>query len=157
MDVESRPKMDSTDPPPLSTMDPRPIASPSNIGYPPARPGSGFALQLGPESQIADHPGSMVDVPRSMTQTMASVAPTGPIDVRNVKASCQFGLREYLTLQRERQRFDARTPAFDLERRISAQASAVLNDLRTLQSEVRSLAKAAEKHRWRRWLFGGVM
>ncbi|KND91575.1 putative methyltransferase-like protein C27D7.08c [Tolypocladium ophioglossoides CBS 100239] len=145
-------------PPSLSAVDPRPIASPSSMGpYPAAPPGSGITLQLGPESQIPDHPSSMVDVPRPMAQTMTPVAPTGPIDIRNVKASCQFGLREYLSLQRKRQRFDASTSTFDLESRLRAQANVVLGDLRTLQSEIRSLAKAAESHRWRRWLFGGVI
>lgn len=120
----------SMEPPPLSTMDPRP-ASPSNAGpYPP-----GIALQLGPEPRM--------DVPR-------------PVDIRNVKASCQFGLREYLELQRRRQH-SAGASTSGLEPRIMAQANVVLGDLRTLQSEIRGLAKAAENHRWRRWLFGGVM
>ncbi|PNY27442.1 Uncharacterized protein TCAP_02632 [Tolypocladium capitatum] len=133
-------------------MDPRLIASPP--------PGPGIALQLRPESQIPDHPGSMVDVPRPMAPTMTPIvpmAPTGPIDIRNVKTSCQFGLREYLSLQRKRQRFDASTSTVDLESRIGAQANVVLGDLRTLQSEIRRLAKAAEDHRWRRWLFGGAI
>lgn len=140
-------------------MDPQPIYSPSNP-YPQGPVGAqstqGIALHLGPESQIPDHPGSMVDVSRP-PQTLTPLAPAVPGDLRSLRTNCQFGLREYLSLQRKRQRYDASTSTIDLESRIRSQASVVLGELRTLQSEVRNLAKAAENHRWRKWFVGGAM
>lgn len=131
------------------------------IGDPSAAPGAdpGIALHLGPESQIPDHPGSVLNTPNvpRPTQVLSPQAISAPADLRALKTTCQFGLREYLSLQRKRQRFDASTSTIDLESRIRAQAGVVLGDLRTLQSEVRGLVKAAENHRWRRWVIGGVM
>jgi hypothetical protein len=137
---------------------------------------SNFGLRLGPESQIPDHPGSMVDIPRPPTQTFsptlhqpqlmaqtstmatatATATATG-MDIRSVRASCSYGLRKYMTLQRKRQRFDGSTTSMDLEAQIRGQASRLLGDLATLQAQVRSMAKASENHRWRRWLVGGLM
>ncbi|KAJ6443182.1 Histone acetyltransferase ESA1 [Purpureocillium lavendulum] len=159
-------------PPPPNTYD----APPAPIPGPP--PGSGIALQLGPESQIPDHPGSIVGVPQLPPQppyppllpqqqqqpvAMASPLPLPAqqqqqdqqqLDVRGVKASCQFGLRELLGMQRSQRESGG---AAGLEPRIRVQAGLVLGDLRMLQDEVRALVKAAENHRWRRWIFGGVI
>lgn len=81
----------------------------------------------------------------------------GSVDVRNVRASCLFGLREYMTLQRKRQRLEGGAPAPELDSRIRAQANLVAGDLRTLQAQVRGMVRAAEDRRWRQWLLGGIV
>lgn len=113
----------------------------------------GIALHLGPESQIPDHPGSEIGVP----QLQQAITPLAPLDIRTLRTSCQFGLREYVSLMRKRQRYDASTATVDLESRIRAHSGVVLGDLRLLQDEVRGLVKAGENHRWRKWVIGGAM
>ncbi|PHH89874.1 hypothetical protein CDD83_5047 [Cordyceps sp. RAO-2017] len=81
----------------------------------------------------------------------------GHVDIRNVRASCLFGFREYVTLRRKRQRLDGSAAALEVESRLRAQANLVVGDIRTLQFEVRGLAKAAENQRWRRWLLGTII
>lgn len=128
--------------------------------YPPLgepAPVPGIALQLGPESQIPDHPGSLINIPRPPAETFSPLAVSAPRDLRALRTSCQFNLGEYLSLQRKRQRLGASTSTLDLESRIRSQAGIVLGDLRMLQDEVRGLVKAAENHRWRKWLIGGAV
>ncbi|UNI20484.1 hypothetical protein JDV02_006565 [Purpureocillium takamizusanense] len=138
----------------------------------PIPPGAGIALHLGPESQIPDHPGSMVGVPQVQPpqayyppppavapppQAVTAAAAAGPgqdLDMRDLKTSCQVGLRELSGMQRLRRESGG---AAGVESRIRAQAGLVLGDLRALQDEVRGLVKAAEDHRWRRWIFGGLI
>lgn len=160
---------------PMMTMEPRPM-SPSNPhphphSYPagPPRPGSApqIGLHLGPESQIPDHPGSYMDVPRpsngygqrpsnsygQMTSTVSA-----PTDVKQLKSQCQFNLREYQTLLRKRQRPDsASTTAMDLESRLRSQQVLLLSNLKMLRDEVKTMVKDAENHRWRKWLLGGAV
>jgi hypothetical protein len=78
-------------------------------------------------------------------------------ELRALRTNCQFNLREYISLQRQRRSGDASISAYELETRIRNQTTFVLNDLRILQGEVRSIAKEAENHRWRRWIIGGAM
>jgi hypothetical protein len=147
-------------PPHLASVPPQPIPSPSNPYPIPSltanavpHPASGIALHLGPDQQIPDHPGSVVDVPRP-TQTQA-LSPAKQL--RSVRTNCQFGLREYLTLVRKRKRYDASVSTLDLESRIRAQSDNLVGDLRQLHSELRGVVRAAEDHRWRRWIVGGAI
>ncbi|KAJ2974797.1 hypothetical protein NQ176_g5865 [Zarea fungicola] len=142
-------------------------------------PPEGIALRLGPENRIPDHPGSAVGYSGPLDsrplpfqqqqqqpqqqQQMFAPPPSGPHmqqyetpDIRTLRQSCQYNLREYLALQRKRQRFDASMSNVDLESRLHSQAGMVLSDLMNLRSEVRNLAKAAQNHRWRKWLVGGI-
>ncbi|KFA78835.1 hypothetical protein S40288_05474 [Stachybotrys chartarum IBT 40288] len=158
-----------TNPPP--PMDPYPSAPvPGTVppGYPAApdayygpmpAASPGIALHLRPEQQIPDHPGSVVGVAPPRPPRTLSPRPLVPTarDVEALKTNCQFALREYVSLVRSRQRVDASTAALDLEARIRAQAGLVSAELRTLQAEVRDLAKMAENHRWRKWLLGGAI
>ena len=123
-------------------------------------------------SQIPDHPSSMMDVPRASNNygasspgpaaTSSMMAPPQEIsqkrDVPTLKSHCQYGLREYMSLQRKRQRIDAAsTSTLDLENRLRTQQGIVISDLMFLHTEVRNIIKAAENHRWRRWIVGGAM
>jgi hypothetical protein len=83
------------------------------------------------------------------------MAPPQPPDVHNVKASAQYHLREFL-ITRGRLQSDS-SASRELESRLRNQAGMMLSDLSTLQAEVRSLAKAAESGRWKRFLLGGAM
>jgi hypothetical protein len=122
-------------------------------------PDSGIGLHLGPEAQIPDHPGSMVNIPRPPTQTFTPLVttPAAPRDIRNMRANCLFGLREFITLQNKRTRFDASSTTVDIDTQLRTQANVVIADLRLLQAEIRALAKKAEDHRWRRWIVGGAL
>lgn len=153
----------------MRTIDPRPISSSSNVPYLPPPPlgpqsyhqpgfGQGLALQLGPESQLPDHPGSTMSIPTVPGHTLTPMAPPVAVDVRNIKASAQFHLREYLSVKRKiRQDGDGSTAVYELESRLRAQAGMVLGDLGTLQAEVRALAKSAQGSRWSRILVGGTI
>lgn len=152
---------------------------PTDGGHGGGLPPEGIALHLGPENRIPDHPGSAVGYsgpphsrplplqqqpqPPPQQQTFAP-PPSGPYmqqyetpDIRALKQSCQYNLREYLALQRKRQRFDASMSTVDLESRLHSQTGMVLSDLLNLRSEVRNIAKAAQNHRWRKWLVGGIL
>ncbi|KAH7163506.1 hypothetical protein B0J13DRAFT_431525 [Dactylonectria estremocensis] len=94
---------------------------------------------------------------RPSTQMATTFAPTSLRELQALKTNCQFGLREYLSLQRRRQTGDSAMSPYELDTRIRAQAGTLLSDLRVLQSEVRDMAKKAESHRWRRWIIGGAI
>ncbi|KAG8427958.1 hypothetical protein J3459_006140 [Metarhizium acridum] len=136
----------SSSQPPMRPIDPQPMPSPSNAPYfppPPPGPGQGLGLQLGPDSQIPDHPGSTTPAPV-------------PLDICNVKASARFHLREFLRARSQLQQGGG-AARFELESRLRSQVGMALGDLSTLQAEVRALAQAAENHRWRRFLLGGAI
>ncbi|KAK1831855.1 hypothetical protein QBC39DRAFT_350317 [Podospora conica] len=44
-----------------------------------------------------------------------------------------------------------------MDERLRIQAATALGDLRTLRQEVGEMVRAAEKHRWRRFIVGGVI
>lgn len=89
--------------------------------------------------------------------TITSTAmPTAP-DVRHVRASAQFNLREYLSLRGKAGRPSGSNANLELEGRLRHQAGVVLGDLNALEVEIRTLAKVAQNHRWRRWLVGGIL
>ena len=126
---------------------------PPNQPFPEAQPGDGLALHVGPESQIADHPASMNAVP-----TLATTA-TPNDNIRNINVNCRYGLREYLSLRKKLTLPEGpgSTSNLELENRLRHQSGILMGDLNILQAEVRALAKAAQNHRWRRWLVGGLV
>ncbi|XWW98855.1 hypothetical protein V2A60_006858 [Cordyceps javanica] len=170
----------------LTEMDPMPIWSPAPSDHgarrsrSPLVPSSGFAdnpsegmaLRLGPEGQIPDHPGSVAafgppmsqPMPPPPPQQMFAPPPTGPMpmapaymqgqdkrDIRTLRQSCQQNFREYLALQQQYRQFGG-----NVSDRLRSQTDLVLSDLLSLQLEVRDLARAAQNHRWRKWLMGGI-
>ena len=124
---------------------------------PPSGPSPGLAVRPGPETQLQERPASRLDVQQKANLETDIVTATDSRDLKSLKTNCQFALREYLSLQRRRGRYDASTATIDLESRIRAQGEVLLGQLKILQGEVRSLAKQAENHRWRRWIIGGAM
>lgn len=144
----------------LAAMDPRPITPSAQYLVSASVPN--IALNIGPERQIPDHPGSMIDIPRPSNNYGASpnamMVPQQIRDVPSLKSHCQYGLREYMSLLRKRQRIDASsTSTLELESQLKSQQGYVLYDLRSLQQEVRQVVKEAENHRWRNWFIGGAM
>jgi hypothetical protein len=100
------------------------------------------------------------NMPEHIARPAPALSPlvtSAPHDIRSIRRGCQFSLREYLTLLNKRQRIDASMAGMDLEDRIRVQASLLAGDLRTLREELGVIITAAEKHRWRTWLFGGVL
>lgn len=132
-----------------------------------------IALRLGPESQIPDHPGSTVDLPRpsnnygqgQVVGGTAAGAPLtstpGPADAAQLRAQTQLALREYRDLLLRRRRAGRASAGAEsprsLEARLRGQRTAVLGNLHELQYEVHDMIKDAESHRWRRWLMGGAV
>ncbi|KAI8956543.1 hypothetical protein F5Y11DRAFT_165596 [Daldinia sp. FL1419] len=73
-------------------------------------------------------------------------------DLKSIRTAVEFSLGEYIAQHKKRRYGDAAS-----ERRLQAQQSIIMSDLQSLRSEVSDLAKAAEAHRWRRWLLGGLI
>lgn len=79
-----------------------------------------------------------------------------PQGVGAARSAVEAGLRELRALQLERRRGGPNADARGDER-LRAQAADVLDDLRALREEVAYVVRGAESHRWRRWLFGGIL
>ncbi|KAI8666230.1 hypothetical protein NCS57_00847300 [Fusarium keratoplasticum] len=93
----------------------------------------------------------------SQQQMVPAIAPTSLRELQALKTTCQFSLREYVSLQRQRRSGDSAMSAYELDTRIRNHTNVMLSDLRILQSEVRGIGKEAENHRWRRWIIGGAI
>lgn len=124
---------------------------------PPSGPSPSLPARPGPETQLQDRPASRLDVKQKPIPQTEVATYTDSGDLKSLKTNCQFALREYLSLQRQRGRYDASSSSAELESRIRAQGEVLLGQMKILQGEVRSLAKQAENHRWRRWIIGGAM
>ncbi|KOS23310.1 hypothetical protein ESCO_003662 [Escovopsis weberi] len=77
------------------------------------------------------------------------------LDIRSARTSSRNQLEEVLRLTMQRSRH--RSGREDIDWQIRSATGIYLTQLRILQSEVRKIAKAAQHHRWRRWLIGGFM
>ncbi|KAK1984673.1 hypothetical protein LZ30DRAFT_585624, partial [Colletotrichum cereale] len=125
----------------------------SNVNVqPPVERMAGPAAYPTPQSQQA----STVEVPRLAAAAALNPLATTSQDLKSVKTSTQFALREYLSLQRKRGRLDG-AASLDLEDQIRSQGRIVLGDLKFLRKEVGVLIKDGENHRWRNWLIGGAV
>ncbi|GKT85867.1 hypothetical protein Ct61P_03717 [Colletotrichum tofieldiae] len=111
---------------------------------------AGPAAYPTPHSQQA----SVVEAPRPAAALNPLATTTQ--DLKSVKTSTQFALREYLSLQRKRSRLDGAT-SLELENQIRTQGRILLGDLKFLRKEVGALIKDGENHRWRNWLIGGAV
>lgn len=87
------------------------------------------------------------------TTTALPLATSSKPNLKHSQTTTERALREYMSLQRSRYRKNE----VGIEERLRTQASTVLGDLRTLRQEVGDMVKAAESHRWRRWIVGGAI
>lgn len=78
-----------------------------------------------------------------------------PQDIGAARSRVEAGLSELRSLQLERRRGGPNDIHGD--ERLRAQAADVLDDLRALGFEVAYVVRVAKVHRWRRWLFGGLL
>ncbi|WYZ44881.1 hypothetical protein EsH8_VIII_000197 [Colletotrichum jinshuiense] len=131
---------------------PPPGPIPAVAARPPAEHMAGPAAYPTPHSQQA----SMTEVPRPAAALNPLVTSTSNQDLKSVKTSTQFALREYLSLQKKRGRLEGAT-SFELEDQVRAQGRVLLGDLKTLRKEVAVMIKDGENHRWRNWLIGGAV
>lgn len=76
-----------------------------------------------------------------------------PANIKAARSSVEYGLGQLWSLQQRRYQ----PGEVGVEERLRIQAASVLGDLRALRGEVSDLIRAAESHRWRKWLFGGVV
>jgi hypothetical protein len=155
-------------------MDFPPVHTESFPGPPGPEPGP-IMEQMGPSPSFAPAPGSFPPPPPPevssfpppplQSQPQVSFPPPPepgleqPLatshhdgDIRTIKSACESSLREYYTLQ-TRGRYD--DPAG--EDRLRIQRGVALGDLRALREEMAVVIKEAESHRWRRWVFGGIV
>jgi hypothetical protein len=75
-----------------------------------------------------------------------------PANIKTARLSVEHGLKELISFQQRRFQIDA--VAF-LDQ-FQSQSANVLGDLNALRGEVSDIIKAAERHRWRKWLLGGL-
>ncbi|KAK7748672.1 hypothetical protein SLS53_000693 [Cytospora paraplurivora] len=75
-----------------------------------------------------------------------------PANIKAARTSVEYGLGQLRDLQQRRYRSNE----VGVEERLRIQAASVLGDLRALRGEVLDVVGAAERHRWRKWLLGGV-
>ncbi|KAK2774053.1 hypothetical protein CKAH01_13276 [Colletotrichum kahawae] len=97
--------------------------------------------------------GTMAELPRPAAALQPITTTTQ--DIRSLKTSTQFAMREYLSLMRKRRPDGSST--MELEDQIRAQGRILVGDLKTLRKEVGVLIKEGENHRWRNWLIGGAV
>lgn len=76
-----------------------------------------------------------------------------PANIKAARTSVEYGLAQLRSLQQRRYR----PGEVGGEERLRIQAASVLGDLKSLRGELADMIRAAERHRWRKWLLGGVM
>ena len=138
--------------PPISSA-PGPLPGPgvSATGLP-LRPVSDPNLLTDKTKMASNVPGGgLTDVMRPNAQIAPTVAPSSLRELQGLKTNCQFGLREFLSLQRQRKSGEVTMSSYELDVRLRDTTYTLLSDLKVLQGEVRGIAKEAENHRWRRW------
>ncbi|KAK2614605.1 hypothetical protein N8I77_001414 [Diaporthe amygdali] len=75
-----------------------------------------------------------------------------PANIKTARSSVEYGLKELINLQQRRSQIDG--IAFLDQFRL--QSANVLGDLNALRGELSDIIQAAERHRWRKWLLGGL-
>lgn len=75
-----------------------------------------------------------------------------PASIKTARLSVEHGLKELIGLQQRRVQFEG--VAFLDQFRL--QCASVAGDLSALRGEVSDVMRAAERHRWRKWLLGGL-
>ncbi|TDZ19856.1 hypothetical protein Cob_v007197 [Colletotrichum orbiculare MAFF 240422] len=122
---------------------------------PPVEKMSGPAAYPTPQSQPSQQ-ATLAEVPRPSAALNPLAPTTTSQDLKSLKTTTQFALREYLSLQRRRGRLEGGT-SLELEDQIRNQGRIVLGDLKILRKEVGVIIKDGENHRWRNWLIGGAV
>ncbi|KAG8161363.1 hypothetical protein KVR01_009627 [Diaporthe batatas] len=123
----------------------------SNVpGYPPTGPSMSGAL---PDSW---HPTKVTDAGlpgQPFARPVRVFSPQEiPKNIKTARLSVEHGLKELLAFQQRRPQADG--VAFLEQFRL--QSANVLDELMTLRGEVSDIIRAAERHRWRKWLLGGL-
>lgn len=153
--------------PAIQPIDPIPMASPSMPGALPTdlpyrkspSPVDEHRPVYGPEprpryyeEQEQQYPPSAVLPAQALPPSINTTFAPPPLDIRVIQTNCQVNLLELISLQGK---VAAVGRSRDNEGRLRTQSGLVLDDLQALQVEVKERIKAAENHRWRRWLVGG--
>ncbi|KAK7955781.1 uncharacterized protein PG986_005003 [Apiospora aurea] len=88
----------------------------------------------------------------------------GDRSIKSARTTCEFAAREYLTQlrkigpNRSSSSYSVNGPmAVDAMARARAQQGLVLDELQTLRRSLAVVIKAAEAHRWRKWVLGGML
>lgn len=130
---------------------PAETSAPSNLpGYPPQGPNMSGAL---PDNW---QPTKVTDAGRPgqpFSRPVRVYSPQEiPTNIKTARLSVEHGLKEIISLQQRRPQTDG---VVFLEQ-FRLQSANVLGDLNALRGEVSDIISAAERHRWRKWLLGGL-
>lgn len=121
---------------------------PPKFDPPPLAPVSPSPIQQHQHGSLTQSPGPMATAAVAATVTTDSLS--------GARSTAESALREYVALQRRRYH-GADGDGADLGARIKLQSGILVGELYQLRRRVADLAKAAEEHRWRRWLIGGIV
>ncbi|KUI63767.1 hypothetical protein VM1G_10489 [Cytospora mali] len=124
---------------------------PSGFPPPPSRPG----MYDSPEASVPANATNLTSRPeQSYVKPVRVYSPQEvPTNIKTARSSVEYGLGQLRSLQQRRYR----PGEVGLEEQLRVQAASVLGDLSVLRGEVSDVLRAAERHRWRKWLFGGVV
>jgi hypothetical protein len=75
-----------------------------------------------------------------------------PANIKTARLSVEHGLKELISLQQRRYQLDG----VEFLDQFRLQSANILSDLNALQGEVSDIVRATERHRWRKWLLGGL-
>ncbi|KAL1845502.1 hypothetical protein Daus18300_014516 [Diaporthe australafricana] len=75
-----------------------------------------------------------------------------PANIKTARSSVEYGLKELVNLQQRRGQVDG----ISFLEQFRSQSTNVLSDLKALQGEISDIINAAERHRWRKWILGGL-
>lgn len=123
-----------------------PSSSSSMLAFPSFRVSLHYGSPPALRGGILQPPPPLVEIPPA-TVTAPPVAHSG---IRAAKSDLEYGLREYMILQKRRYRTDD----VAIEARLRAQAANLVSDLDSLRNEVAAVVRTAESQRWRRWIAG---
>ena len=128
-------------------------------GFPPSSSGpSKYGAFSGPQQQQPPANSTATNLAARPEQSFSRPARVYspqevPANIKSARSSVEYGLGQLRSLQLRRYRSDE----VGVEERLRILAASVLGDLRALRGEVSDVLRAAERHRWRKWLLGGVV
>lgn len=126
-------------------------SAPTNLpGFPPPRPSMSGALpDTWQPTKVADAgpPG------QSFSRPVRVYSPKEiPANIKTARSSVEYGLKEMISLQQRRGQIDG----IGFLEQFRSQSANVLGDLNALRGEISDIINAAERHRWRKWILGGL-
>ena len=136
---------------------------------PSGRPAGGYNYNYPPRptnGALAQSPGPMYAGNDTLNSNNTASNTASKSDLKAARSSVEQGLARLIDLQlQQRQQLQygpgaASVPnstAAAIQEQLRLQTGSVVRDLRSVRRAIAGMAKAAENHRFRRWLIGGVL